>query len=202
MYKNMWNMWKKWWGITIVVIFIVCGIWYYCQNENFDLKCIIASKDGNRYCVRENKHSKEAAELLAEATIRMQKLVDHVAEKYPERDCVKRLVKGFDPKKITETLPTSEYVAYSENKSKLAFCLTKKKNGNQLIDINTLMFVAIHELSHIANKTVGHKSDFWNIFKFLLIEADEINVYDPVDYKKKNTEFCSMKIKDNPYYDL
>ena len=35
---------------------------------------------------------------------------------YPENEDVQRLVQKFNPTKISETLPTSEYTAYSENK--------------------------------------------------------------------------------------
>ena len=84
----------------------------------------------------------------------------------------------------------------------MAFCVTKKKNGTQLIDENTLTFVAIHELAHIATKSIGHNDEFWNNFKFLLKEAKKINIYTPVDYKNEPQEYCGMDITDNPYYDL
>ena len=104
---------------------------------------------------------------------------------------------------MKEILPTSKYTAYSENKGeKLAFCVTKTKKGNNLIDENTLTFVAIHELAHVCSKSVGHKDEFWQNFKFLLDNAVEINIYDPQDYKTKPKEYCGMKITDNPYYDL
>jgi len=51
-------------------------------------------------------------------------------------------------------------------------------------------------------KSVGHKLDFWENFKFLLENAKEANIYIPVDYKKEPKEFCGMTITDNPYYDL
>ena len=72
------------------------------------------------------------------------------------------MVENFNPTTIKETLPTSEYTAYSENKGeKLAFCLNKKKSNNEnLIDENTLTFVAIHELGHIMTESVGH-TDEW-----------------------------------------
>ena len=70
-----------------------------------------------------------------------------------------------------------------------------------MIDEHTLMFVAIHELSHIATKSVGHKQEFWDNFKFLLENAKECGVHSPVDYKNKPTQYCGMDIKDNPYYD-
>ena len=38
-------------------------------------------------------------------------------------------------------------------------------------------------------------------FKFLLQEAEKINIYTPVDYKKKPQKYCSMEITDNPYFD-
>ena len=39
------------------------------------------------------------------------------------------------------------------------------------------MFVAIHELAHIASETIGHNDEFWNNFKFLLDNAVEIKIY-------------------------
>jgi hypothetical protein len=112
-------------------------------------------------------------------------------------------VEGFNPKKISETLPTSELTAFSENKGeKIAFCLNKTKNGSKLIDINTLTFVALHELSHVATESVGHKQDFWQNFKWILKNAKEAGIYSPVDYKKYPEEYCGMNINDNPYYDL
>ena len=87
-----------------------------------------------------------------------------------EKENVKRLVEGYNPQKIYETLPTSEYTAYSENKGeKLAFCLdTEKNSGGRLIDINTLTYVALHELSHVATKSIGHTDEFWSNFKFII----------------------------------
>tara|TARA_B100001094_G_scaffold307634_1_gene339506 strand:+ start:568 stop:1161 length:594 start_codon:yes stop_codon:yes gene_type:complete len=191
--------------ITMALIFFILliAIRIYQESDTFNLKCIVSDKDGQKYCVREREKLEEAADLLASVTQELKRLVKHVSEKYPDRNNVKRLVDGFNPKKIMETLPTSEYTAYSENKGeKLAFCLNTKKNGNNLIDLNTLTFVAIHELAHIASESIGHKDEFWRNFKFLLTEAKEINVYNPVDYSQKPIEYCGMKITDNPYFDL
>ena len=100
-------------------------------------------------------------------------------------------------------MPTSELTAYSENKGeKIAFCLNTTKNGDTLIDINTLTFVALHELSHIMTLSIGHKQDFWDNFKFILQNAKESNIYIPVDYKKNPKEFCGLTINDSPYFDI
>ena len=188
--------------IMMGFILIIC-IKIYQESDSFQLKCIVSDVDGNKYCVRERNKITQVADLLARVTHKLKELVRHMKQKYPDRANVNRLVKGFKPKKIVEILPTSKYTAYSENKGeKLAFCVTKKKHGSNLIDENTLTFVAIHELAHVATKSVGHTTEFWTNFKFLLKEAVKKNLYNPINYKENPTEYCSMKITDNPYYDL
>ena len=190
--------------VFIIFVLAVCAYMYYQNSDMLQLKCIVSTVDGNKYCVRDRNKIQEAADLLASVTQKCKDLVDYMNQKHPNDERVKRLVSGFNPKKVMETLPTSSYTAYSENKGeKIAFCLSpKKKNGEDtLIDEHTLMFVAIHELSHIATKSVGHKQEFWDNFKFLLENAKECGVHSPVDYKKKPAQYCGMNIKDNPYYD-
>ena len=198
------NLWKSEILTYIIIgsILLLC-LKIYSESELFTLKCVISTVDGNKYCVRNREQLNESADLLAIVTVKCKELVEYVGKKYPEDKDVKRLVEGFNPKRISETLPTSELTAYSENKGeKLAFCLSKSKNSSTLIDINTLTFVAIHELSHVMTKSVGHKNEFWQNFKFLLENAKAANIYQPVDYKKKPKGYCGMTITDNPYYDL
>ena len=190
--------------VVILILFVlgVCFKLYY-DSDAYNLKCIISSVDGHTYCVRDRQKLELAADLLATVTLKCKELVLYVGEKYPENEDVHKLVTGFNPKKICETLPTSELTAYSENKGeKIAFCLNTTKEGDTLIDMNTLTFVAIHELTHVMTTSVGHKQDFWQNFKFLLENAKEAGIYQPIDYKKKPTNYCGMKISDNPYYDL
>jgi hypothetical protein len=188
--------------VFLSVVLLFCLRIYY-ESDAYNLKCIIASKDGNRYCVRERDKLELAADLLASVTAKCKDMVKYMKEKHPNDERSKRLVDGFNPKKVNETLPTSELTAYSENKGeKLAFCLNTTKDGNKLIDLNTLTFVALHELSHIMTVSIGHKQEFWENFKFLLQNAKEAGIYEPIDYKKIPTQYCSMPINDNPYFDL
>jgi hypothetical protein len=190
-------------GYVVFGAIVIGCVYYYMESSDaFQLKCIVSDVDGNKYCVREREKLQPAADLLASVTEKCKALVKYVGEKYPDQDNVKRLVKGYNPQKVMETLPTSTYTAYSENKGeKLAFCLNKKKEDNDhLIDEHTLMFVAIHELSHVATESIGHKPEFWDNFKFLLENAKEAGIHDPVNYQKEPREYCGMNINDNPYY--
>lgn len=190
-------------GYVLIIFIIIIVYKIYSDSDMAQLKCIISDVDGNKYCVRERKKLNEAADHLAEVSVNLKLLVKDCKENFPNTEITKNLTKGFNPKKIIETLPTSEFTAYSENKGeKLAFCLEKEKGQSKLIDINTLTFVAIHELAHIASTQVGHGDEFWNNFKFLLVRAKENNIYKPQDYKKKPERYCGMEITDNPYFDL
>jgi predicted metal-dependent hydrolase len=51
------------------------------------------------------------------------------------------------------------------------------------------MFVAIHEMSHTCTKSVGHKSEFWENFKFLLENA-------------KSPKFTFPSITQNPRWSI
>ena len=187
--------------IFLGFVLFLCLVIYY-QSDAYDLKCIIASSDGNRYCVRERVKMELAANLLADVTQKMKDMVIYLKEKHPNDERTKQLADNFNPKKITETLPTSEFTAYSENKGeKLAFCVNTTKKGHKLIDENTLTFVALHELSHIMTESIGHKDEFWNNFRFLIDEAQKIKVYSPEDYKLRPKEYCGMTINDNPHFD-
>jgi predicted metal-dependent hydrolase len=185
--------------VGVILVCIVCA--FYLNSDYFNLTCVIAKRDGNTYCVRDSDRVQQSAELLAEATERMKQTVQTLKEKYPEDKRVQRLVDNFNPNRIVETLPTSEFTAYSEGKGvKLAFCLRKHKNEMKLIDINTLTFVALHELSHLMTESIGHKQEFWNNFKFMLKHAADESIYEPIDYAKSPTDYCGLMIDDNPLF--
>jgi hypothetical protein len=196
------NIWKSDILVYVIIGFVILiCLKVYSESDVYNLKCIVSTVDGNKYCVREREKINDAANLLARVTEKCKALIVYLKEKHSNDDDVKRLIDGFNPKKISETLPTSELTAYSENKGeKIAFCLNKKKNGTKLIDINTLTFVAIHELSHIMTKSIGHKQEFWQNFKFLLQQAKAAGLYTPVDYEKKPESYCGMTITDSPYF--
>ena len=191
----------EWLEYVLCFFVMVVLTTFYLNSDTFQLKCVISKVDGNTYCVRDNAYVKQSADLLAEVTLRMKKLVQHMKEKYSQRPDVQRLIDNFNPSRIVETLPTSQHTAYSEDKGKkIAFCLQKHKEDMKRIDINTLTFVAIHELSHLMTESIGHEQAFWKNFKFLLKNAVAIGIYDSIDYQQQPEPYCGMTIDDNPLY--
>ena len=154
--------------------------------------------DNIEYIVRDLKNSQLAAEKLSLINTKLKQLIESLDES--ERDGIKRLKKRYNPYKLSETEENSKYTSYSLNKGeKIALCIRKDKDDMEFEDENTILFVAIHELSHIMTKSIGHEKEFWENMAFLLEKADKLNIYDPVDYSENNTDYCGMEITTTPY---
>lgn len=186
----------------ILIIFIVVLVLkIYTDSDTYNLKCMISDIDDKEYCVRERSISKKVVALFANTAVKIKKLIKYLKEQEIDKKPIKRLIERYNPDKIIEILPTSKYTAYSENKGeKIALCATTKRDGGDIIDENTLMFVVLHELAHIMTVSVGHTKEFWDNFKQLIIYAEKVKIYKPVDYSKKTGHYCGTEILDSPYY--
>lgn len=111
----------------------------------------------------------------------------------------KFLKKRYDPEVIREHFPNvlNDSTSYVENKGEeIGYCLKSKKG--LLEDINTMMYVSIHELTHIYLYDINqHPKEFFQNFKYLLQHAVDLKLYNPVDYKKYPIEYCGMKLDSN-----
>lgn len=120
---------------------------------------------------------------------------------------VDQLINHYNPKQIYEISPLNQsgVTSYTQDKQTLILCLRKKEKNaqgeNELHDINTIMFVVIHELAHMMNNLWGHKMDFWILFKFMLMNSVECGIYQPVDYHKKPINYCGLVLSYNPLFD-
>lgn len=114
------------------------------------------------------------------------------------KDDIARLIKNYRPDSLSENTPNSEHTAYSENKGeRVVFCL-RSKTDNSLMDINTMTFVALHELGHLMTRTIGHDQEFWDNFRIILRIAIKNGLYKCVDYKLNTKVYCGQPITDNP----
>ena len=93
----------------LIALIVIISIKIYIDSDTFQLKCIISDVDGNKYCVRERAKLELVADQLAHTTNNMKSIVEHCRQEYGDQDNVKRLLEKFNPQKIYEILPTSEY---------------------------------------------------------------------------------------------
>lgn len=80
--------------------------------------------------------------------------------------------------------------SYTINKKVIHLCTKDPQNGSYY-DKNTLMFVVLHELSHVLCDDIGHTDKFSIINQALLDHAINYGYYDPTKPFIKN--YCSLK---------
>ena len=67
--------------------------------------------------------------------------------------------------------------SYTINKEKVYLCLTDE-NG-EYYNMNSLLYVFLHEISHVLCDEIGHTEKFHEIFEDVLKQASDLKIYDP-----------------------
>ena len=184
--------------IIILIMLSVCG-YIYIEGKNNDVTFVMSLLDNREYLVRNNLDKQAGADMLATIRNKLDNLVDKLKQENENNEGINRLLKKFNSNNITESSKSSKYTSYSVNKGeKVVLCIRTRDNKEKIIDENTIMFVALHELAHIMTKSVGHTDEFWKNFKFLLKKSIKYNLYRRIDYRKHNVPYCGMTITDTP----
>ena len=189
--------------IYVITIFvIVVSLILFVQSLNNELTHVVSRLDNRTYLVRNDDRKQESADYMAKIHKNINVLYESCITNYPTDIRIKRLIRNYNPNNISESMKSSVYTSYSVNKGqKLVICIKEKDIEETLIDLNTIMFVVIHELAHIITKSIGHTDEFWENMKFLLKISIKLGIYQEVDYKNKPEKYCGITITDTPLKD-
>ena len=190
---------------SFFLLLVVITIFYlYLESKSSEVKYVKA-KDGKEYLVRNLPDKRQAANKLAMIKRNLDTIVEHLKENkdtedyFSKKDEISLLIENYNPDSLSESSPGNKFTSYSINKGKkIVYCLRSKDGANRLVDENTILFVAIHELAHVMTKETGHVPPFWDNMKFLLKVAIKLGIYKYVDYASKNQEYCGTQITDTP----
>ena len=188
---------------------IVSSVWGALHNitSSYPIIQVRSKVDGLLYNVRDMPDKQKAADLLARVRSKLQKLINTLRQRYPNKPQVIQLNEKFeaDPKRFYEATPDSEHVSYSVNKGDSIHLCLRQKDGakEQLVEENVMVFVALHEMGHvITSPTVAsHGPEFWNNFGWLLREAEALGIYKYQDFRAHPVKYCGENITDQPKYD-
>ena len=179
--------------LSIIIIFIY--ILYLIKKDRLTL---VEANNNVQFMVYNDINKVHSANLLAALVDKMYTLRNILISNknnYKEYKInIELLEKNFNSERtsIYENAPNTDLTSYSVNKGEeLAFCLKSKKTGN-FHDINLLMYVAIHEMAHMACPEVGHGELFKDIFRFLTLEAINLKLYKKINYQDTPVEYCGM----------
>lgn len=187
-----------------IVAFILFCAYVYYTGQNGDMVYVKSLIDGYEYLVRNVPDKQDAADMLAKMREKMLRLVDIAVAARDKEDefcarTIDQLKRRFNPNVMSESLPDSPGTSYSVDKGrKIFFCLRSKPEG-VLLDLNTLIYVSAHELSHVASSSFGHDSIFWSNFKWLLRLAVQNGLYQYQDFAANPKRYCGMTISSAAY---
>lgn len=176
--------------VVFVIVVIIVG---YLRSVYGEVEYVRSNVDGREYLMRQLPNKQEAADLLARVNLKLNKLIQHLAAKYPTKQMVQQLYQNYNPDALSEGGVELGYTSYSVNKGeKIVLCL--RQRDHTLVDENVIMYVAIHELGHLATHEVGHTKLFWDNFKWILGEAIAIGIYKKVDFDNNPQKYCGINI--------
>ena len=172
---------------------------------HFPTTTVISTVDQQPYTVRDLPDKQRAADLMATVRLRLTKLCNALEKKYPDKAQVKHMIQNFrsDPYRFIESTPDEEHTSSTINKGESIHMCLRQRDGpdDDLVGENVVMFVALHEMSHICTESIGHGPDFWNNFGWLLKEAEALQLYRYTDFSAHPVRYCGVYITDAPRYD-
>lgn len=154
-----------------------------------------SSIDNKYYLVNNTKHRSEVANVLATLRSKIIFICDNIQN---NDDFMKRIRNKIRSTRFIENpkkKPEPNLTSYSVNKGeKIVLCIYDYEN-EKIYDMNTLLYVCIHELAHIGDINIGHKPSFYSIFNFLLFQSIRLGIYSFYDYSILPVKYCGITIK-------
>tara|TARA_B110000259_G_scaffold180229_2_gene220714 strand:+ start:4803 stop:5450 length:648 start_codon:yes stop_codon:yes gene_type:complete len=183
---------------TFIILILFGTIFYlsYLYNYYSKLTKIKSTFDSREYYVQDKDDALEAANLIGQIREKIITLIEHLKKSYPNDERTQRLSNNYRENSLKEGVSDPRYTSYSVNKGEeIVLCI---RNKDKLMDLNTMMFVVLHELSHLASESIGHTDEFWTNFRWILEESINIGVYQHQEFNKKPIEYCGMSITSSP----
>jgi len=188
--------------IIIIILLIIALLIIFTKTINTNKKYIHSDIDNKQYLVLNKQHNQKAANMLARINININKITTYIIkqknDKYKDyKKYINQLSRNIKHIKLQEGGNNDKYTSYSINKGEqIVFCLRSKQN-DKLHDINLVMYVMLHELSHVACPEYGHTPLFKKIFAFLTNIAIEMKLYKKLEFNKDPIEYCGLMITDS-----
>lgn len=185
----------------VTLLSIAFGILVIKLAFSDNVSPFVSEIDGLQYDIRkvgdlDNKQT--AANYLSIINQKINSLVDYMNKnKLPDADTASRLYNRWLVCELKETNSSEKSAAYTLNKSsEIRLCIRDEHGGFE--DINTSMFVILHELAHVMSISYGHGEEFKNNFSYITHLASGLGIYKPEDFKNEPKTYCGVAINTTP----
>lgn len=189
-----------------IFVLVIVGLAYLAMNyksSKYPMALVQSKVDKEYYLVRNLPDKQEACDRLARVRAKILVLRTFLDQTHRDKPFVKQMLDNFDcsAMRFSESTPEAQYTSYSVNKGeKIFMCLRQRDDKEQLVDENIILFVALHEMSHVGTASIGHTPEFWNHFAWVLEQAERVKIYEYTDFSAHPVEYCGVHITDSPTY--
>lgn len=189
--------------IIIIILAIIILSYFFINKNKKNMVYVKSPIDDELYLVRDLSDKQDAANMLAKIKqniITLTKyLFDHKDEYKENKEYISQLNSRTRNIIIMENDGDYQYTSYSINKGEqLVFCLrTRSSSTEKLHSLNKVMYVVLHEMSHIACPEIGHGKLFKKIFAFIATVGIQINLYQKIDFANSPEEYCGLTINES-----
>jgi hypothetical protein len=195
--------------ITVILAVMLILYFMYTYFIQYSEIVYVEAEDKRRYMIRRgktksDKYLEESANMLAEINKRVEKLIVHLDTKYKNDNGISHIIRilksNYKPQILSEAATDKRYTTYTVDKQEMHICLRTRDTQEKMYNINTLMYVILHELAHFCNydkngnAIQGHGKEFRDIFKLLVSEAIDISIYKYQNYYSSPEEYCGIII--------
>jgi len=185
---------------TVTLIIIIFSFLITAEKAFDNMTTVRSSVNGTEYRVRKLDDKQVAADRLGETHETLKRVCKILGETHPDDKRVIRLKNKFSYTNLSESDGNGSQTSFSINKGeKIVLCLRSKDGTNKLVDKNLLLFVALHEISHIMTTSIGHTSEFWDNFKFVLKECQGKGIYQCIDFASNPQSYCGITVTSSPF---
>jgi len=192
-----------WYVVALGTFFALSNLKERRANVSYQL----SSKDGEIYRVNDSDDDTDAAaDVLATVRQNLRRLVAGLEvgdagelTREQQQRVGETLRRRFERIRFSENpfrSPSSSSTSFTVNKGDEVVLCLRDVASRDIHDLNTIMYVAIHELAHVACPEVGHTALFLRTFTYLLREAVRLGVYRDEDYIKKPARYCGIVISE------
>jgi hypothetical protein len=170
----------------------------------------VSCKSGRSFYVIDCPDKQAAADLLDSACTRVAEIVEHLrkvqfAASLKYRASIGRIVSRYrygQNLNLMELNPAkSNHLAFNQEKGKAIVVCLKQTPGGPLADVDTILFVVLHEVAHTgmakfdpmgAKGTTNHSEEFHDLELFLFRTAKDMGLMDPSSAQGK--QLCGRYI--------
>jgi cystathionine beta-lyase family protein involved in aluminum resistance len=186
--------------LTITLIVVIFMFLIRIEKSFNKMTYVKSSVNDTTYMVRKLDDKDQAADMLAETHNTLKQVCKILENSHPDDERVKRLIAKFPYTTIQESDGYGSQTSFSINKGeKIVLCLRSKDGTNKFVDKNVLLFVALHEISHIMTVSIDHTPEFWDNFKFVLKECQGKGIYKCIDFSSKPQSYCGITVTSSPF---